>query len=143
MITNSFSIKRGKYKISKIKNFITEKFYHKKLFALNFNCSLSLNYHSDDVCQVPSLGIIHECFLLSKFHKFSLILMCGNHSLNHEIKPVHERWLQLIYIDKKLVLIQSLLKINNIQKLAISTFLLLRMQGVPLSKGWGDLWNTI
>ena len=115
---------------------MTEKFYHKKLFALNFSCSLSFNYHIDDVCQVASLGIIHECFLLSKF---SLILMCGNHSLNHEIKPVHERWLQLIYIDKKLVLIQSLLKINNIQKLAISTFLLLRMQGVPLSKGWGDL----
>ena len=67
----AFVLNPEKHKILKIKKNFFLKFNYKKLFAVNFNCSISFNYHIDDIYQAVALDIIYECFLFVKVSLFS------------------------------------------------------------------------
>ena len=73
--------------------------------------------------------IVMNAFLRSEFNYCPLIWMCHNRSLNLKINRLHERYLRIIYSDKKSSFDEFLDKDEsvsiyhqNIQKLGIEMF---------------------
>ena len=117
-----------------------------KLLAITFDCKLKFNKHIEDICQkasqrlnalarlVPDMGTTEKRILMNAFFKlqfnyYPLLRMCCNRSLNTKINRLHERYLRLVYNDKKSNFNELLVKDGsvsihhqNLQKVAVEMF---------------------
>ena len=124
-----------------INNFLSE-----KLIGITFDIKLKFNNRIKDICQkasqkinalvrlVPYMGatkkrVIMNTFFKSEFNYCPLVWTCCNRSLNTNINRLHERYLRIVYNDKRSSFNELLVKDGsvsihhrNIQKLAVEMF---------------------
>ena len=77
-----------------------------------FDCKLKFNKHIEDICQkasqklntlarlAPYMRTTKKCILMNTFFK-PLVWMFCSRSLNSKINRLHERFLQIVYNNKK------------------------------------------
>ena len=114
--------------------------------SLALDCKLKFNKYIEDICQktsqklnalarlAPYIGttkerILMNVFFKSQFNYCQLVWMCYNRSLNTIINRLHERYLRIVYYNKKsnfnkLLVRDGSVSIHhqNLQKLAAEIF---------------------
>ena len=117
-----------------------------KLLGITFDCKLKFNKHIQDICQkapqklnalarlalymgTSKTLILVNAFFKSQFNYCSLVWMCCNRSLNTKINRLHERFLRIVYNDKKSNFNELLVKDGsvsihhqNLKKLVVEMF---------------------
>ena len=110
------------------------------------DCKFKFNKHIEDICQktlqklstfvrlalyigATKKRILMNVFFKSQFNYCQLVWMCYNRSLNTIINRVHERYLRIVYSNKKLNFNKLLVRDGsasihhqNLQKLAAEMF---------------------
>ena len=91
---------------------------HERLLGVKIDSKLSFDTHIDKICKKASVKLnalprisplldfkkkklLINSFFISQFNYCQLIWMCHNHTKNNKINRLHERYLGLLYNDKK------------------------------------------
>ena len=89
-----------------------------KLLGIKLDSRLNFNFHIHDICQnsgqkpnaisritpyidFSKMDLLVNAFFYSQFNYCQLVWMCHNQTNNNKMNHLHERWLRLIYNDKK------------------------------------------
>ena len=92
---------------------------HEKLLGVIIDSKLSFNTHIDHICKKSSLKLnalsritthldfkkkklLIKSFFMFQFNYRQLIWMCHNRTKNNKINRLHERYLHLLYNNKKI-----------------------------------------